>query len=194
MPLPEEIPQEIAVRGLEAEFVSVEDFANFLRDLVFLHDRIWIIASGREKEYDLKAGYFYTRYGRPVPADQRLQLVFARKGSPWEIGILIASAPIIAATAWGFVQAIRALILLPGEFRKQNLEIEKIKTDIGLGKHQAQLALDDAVGELASTLEVRGERGEVQIRLLRRDIERISENKLVITEVEVRRTVGTKPK
>jgi hypothetical protein len=47
MSIPEEIPQQIVLRGAETQKLSLEDFANFLRDLVFLHDRLWLILSER---------------------------------------------------------------------------------------------------------------------------------------------------
>ncbi len=53
MVLPEKIPLEILIRGTEAPNITVEEFANFLRDLVFLHDRIWMMASGRFSESTL---------------------------------------------------------------------------------------------------------------------------------------------
>ncbi len=189
MPLPEEVPYEVVLRGIEVGKLSVEGFANFLRDLVFLHDRLWIIATGQE----LKPGmYFYSRYGRRVPADQRLELIFVRQGSPLEIGIIIRSAPFVVSAALAFVQIIRALRLLPGEKKKQDLEIEELEAK----KSERQKQVDDAArvafGELARNEDFRRPQPEMEIRVIRRDIERISENQLRITEIEIRRSTKVK--
>ena len=54
MALPQEIPVEFIIRGTEAAELTVEEFANFLRDIVFLHDRLWLIESRTFREYGLE--------------------------------------------------------------------------------------------------------------------------------------------
>lgn len=190
MPSPEEIPYEVALRGIEIGTVSLEEFANFLRDLVFLHDRLWIIASGRDRQYDLEASYFYTRYGRPIPNEQKVLLLHLRRESPFEVGFVLQSAIYFGSAAWIFVQIIRGLRLLPGEAEKQQLEIEKLRDE----KRERSERIERAVREVTENLPSAPNSRETEIRLIRRDIERISANHLRITEVEVRRTLKSKNK
>ncbi len=196
MPVPEEVPYEIVLRGLEAETLAVEEFANFLRDLVFLHDRVWIMASKEHLEYDLAAGYFYTRYGKPIPEGQRLQLTYIKKESPYEVGMIISSASLAAGAAWLFFQIVRGVLLLPGEIRKQRLEESKLRKELGSRPQEVSAERERVLREVDEELKAlpgsQGDRVEENLRLIHRDIERISENRMRITEVEVRRSIKTK--
>jgi hypothetical protein len=191
MDLPPYIPYEVVLVGPETETMTVEDYANFLRDLVFLHDRLWIVASKeRAAGYNLSAGWFYTRYGRPVPENQRLVLTSALKRSPFELGILIASAAEVGRVAWLFFQIIRGLLLLPGELEKQDLENEKLKhdnrEDYLSSRASGPLDLRADLRDLAGT---EREDADTVLHLVQRDVERLKGGRLQITETRVTRTI-----
>jgi hypothetical protein len=200
---PEGIPSEIALRGYEEGAVTVEDYANFLRDLVFLHDHLWIAASDEARTYDLSAGYFYTRRGRPVPESQRLVLTRASIGSPFDLQMVIPSATLIASIAvtyYQLVQAHRTRKLLPGEMRRQVLDEEKLRRELdgvvpkvdseaqhrGLASGENQRALRELLRQLPQSTE---ERDDKIVRVVQHDLDRISGSPIKITEVVVVRTV-----
>ena len=78
----------LIVRGDEVGSILLEDDANFLRDLIFLHNRIWILASRDESLYKLYySNWFYVRGKGRVPEGQELSLISARIGSPFELNL-----------------------------------------------------------------------------------------------------------
>ncbi len=200
MPIPEEIPYEITIRGDESKEVSVEELANFLRDLVFLHDRLWIIGSKEHREYPLDASFFYTRNGRPLPPEQRLRLGTIRRESPYELSLIIASAALGLPSAWAFFEIIRGVLLLPGERRIQALEIQKLQGEVKQSREvstvspvaraeQPSQRLGDILDQLTEDESLPDNRRETELRLLERDVERISQDAFRITEVEVKRRI-----
>ncbi|HXN50427.1 MAG TPA: hypothetical protein VN943_00720 [Candidatus Acidoferrum sp.] len=227
MALPETIPLEIVIRGTEGKDLRVEDFANFLRDLVFLHDRLWMMGSEEYSESVLAKSFFFTRHGRPIPKEQQLKLVSLRKESPFELVVLIGSAIVGAPAAWIYFRILRGALLLPGEVEKQDVEIEKGKSEtqklrlesIKLSREIAEtetpqvnegLAIEDfrerrrrlqsqgsrLAPDLASDLrdlpQSHAESFEERVRLVERDVKRISDHEIVITEITVRRYTKVK--
>ncbi len=225
MVLPEEIPLEIVIRGSEAPNITVEEVANFLRDLVFLHDRLWMIASGAEAESTLAKSFFYTRNGRPVPSSYQLQLLSIRKESPFEAGILIGSALALAPAAWIYYRILRGALLLPGEIEKQDVEIDKAKSETEklkldkikvayeveekrrklqnvtslrasdfyekkshLRDHRPSV-IDDLQDDLRELSQTDVESFEERAHLIERDVKRLTEHEIVVTEISVRRYV-----
>ena len=130
MALPQEIPVEFIIRGTEAAELTVEEFASFLRDIVFLHDRLWLIESRTFREYDLRASFFYTRNGRPIPKDQRLELISVHKGSPFELRLRMHWVVGTATAAWLFFQLIRGIALFPGEIKLEKLQEQELTQEI----------------------------------------------------------------
>ena len=202
-PLGEGIPSEIALSGSEQGPVTVEDYANLLRDLVFLHDHLWIAASDQARDYDLSAGYFYTRHGRPVPESQQLILRRARIGSPFNLQMLIPSATFIASVAVAYyqiVQAHRTRKLLPGELRRQALDERKLRRELDATPSKTnangqnldpyspedQRPLEGLLRDLPGFV---GDRKATIMRVVQRDLDRISRNPIKITEVVVVRTI-----
>lgn len=210
MALPERIPLEIVIRGTEAPDIAVEEFANFLRDLVFLHDRLWMMASGLHVESKLANSFFFTRNGRPVPAGYQLQLLSIRKESPFEVRILIGSALALAPAAWVYFRILRGSLLLPGEIEKQGVEIEKGKSEVEkLELEKVRLAyeieekkrqlhdqvpkiLNDVRGDLQEFPSSRIESFEERLHLVERDVTRLTEHEIVVSEITVRRYVKVK--
>ena len=193
----EEIPYEVTLKGLEGKDLTVEGFANFLRDLVFLHDRLWLLASEEHAKYNHITGRFFIRGGRPVPPNQALRLHRVKKESPWELTFTIESA-LYASPVVGLilVRLFRALVLLPGEIERQDLVNEQIR----LQNEQLRRSLalrpsvpsekiarlpSDIADEIAQLPGLQGEKREENYRRLERDIERISDHGLAITDVEI---------
>jgi hypothetical protein len=210
MDLPETIPYEIVIRGAEEKDISVEEFANFLRDLVFLHDRLWMMASEHFSQTKIAYSFFYTRNGRPIPKEQQLALVSLRKESPFEIVVLIGSAIAVAPAAWIFFRILRGTLLLPGEIEKQDVEIEKGKSEIEkLELEKVHLAyeieekrrqlqaqspkvVEDVRGDLRELPPSKVEPFEERLHLVERDVERLNDHEIVVTEISVRRYVKVK--
>jgi hypothetical protein len=116
--------QRIGVRGTEIRSVELEEYANFLRDIVFLHDRIWILSQNHKSAETLYySNFFYTRGHRPVPTEQRLRLVSAVIGSPFDLNINVNFGKSFKQAAKAFVEILRGIATLP-EYMKQ----EKLRT------------------------------------------------------------------
>ncbi|MGH9686296.1 MAG: hypothetical protein ACRD5K_04295 [Candidatus Acidiferrales bacterium] len=207
MILPEAIPSEIVLRGIEAQEIRVEDLANFLRDLVFLHDRLWMMASEKYVGKDIGCSWFYGRNGRPIPGNQQLRLVSFRKESPFLADIIIASAALSAPVAWTYFRILRGALLLPGEISKQDAEVEQIKTHTEMEQlEKVKLAYEIVEMQrnwreraLATTSELRKDLREFpsspqepfenRLELVERDIERLSRNEIIITNISVRKYI-----
>lgn len=212
MPLPMEIPSMIVLRGSEADSIDLEDMANFLRDLVFIHDRIWLAESEANREYDLNASFFYTRTGRPVPEADRLKLSNIRMASPWEMAVVISSALTGAmATAWLFFQIARGVLLLPGERQLQQLNIAKLERDLEAGSPQPRVrrpagdladgspqfptpvnemrSVSQAIAESVEHHLILPERAEALAPMVQKDVRRILKSRMRIEQVEPRNLV-----
>lgn len=205
MPSSDEIPAEIQITGTEGKLVELEQVANFIRDLVFLHDRLWIVAAKDLREYKLDSGYFYMRYGRPVPKDQRLQLVSFSMGSPFSLVFLLAAAGVGASIALPYFKLLRGGLLLPGELKKQKLDAKKIEGEIEINElKKVQLSAEienrssklrdrtsKVIGDVRSDLRSLRSHDSTSLeeveRLITRDVERLNEDEIVVTDVVVRR-------
>jgi len=210
MDLPETIPYEIVIRGAEEKNISVEEFANFLRDLVFLHDRVLMMASEDFSQTKIAYSFFYTRNGRPIRKEQQLALVSLRKESPFEIVVLIGSAIAVAPAAWIYFRILRGTLLLRGEIEKQDVEIEKGKSEIEklemekvhlayeIEKKRRQLqeqtpkVVEDVRGDLQELPPSSVETFEERMHLVERDVERLTDHEIVVSEISVRRYVRVK--
>lgn len=116
--------QRIVIRGTEIRSVELEEYANFLRDIVFLHDRIWILSHNHKSAETLYySNFFYTRGRRPVPEEQRLRLLSAVIGSPFDLNINVNFGKSFDEAAKAFVEILRGIATLP-EYMKQ----EKLRT------------------------------------------------------------------
>jgi hypothetical protein len=206
MPNDDEVPKEILIRGTESDDLTVEQLANFLRDLVFLHDHLWLMASPDYKEYNLNHSFFYSRYGRPVPQSQRLHLLSVEKKSPFELQLGIPSAFYFVPVAMIFFRLLRGAILLPGELEKQDADIqfkreatenmslrnEKLRSEVT--KREQKLDLDVSMSAQEET-DIRALPGaladdyEERIHLIKRDVRRLANNEIQVKEVTVIRYV-----
>jgi len=172
-----------------------------MRDVVFLHDRLCLISSRKYAEYDFTASFFYTVQRKAIPEEYKVQFVSLRKESPFELGLLLASAALFARTIPPFVQAIRDLVLLPREYQKQQAELRRQPLDRELLVQQIEgMRLENMERRariherMVSTLREQPSASrrltEETVNLLKRDIERIDEHPVTLTDVEVKSFVA----
>lgn len=196
-----EVPYEIVIHATDEGNMPLDDFANFLRDLVSFHDRLCVLSSARFSDYDVFSSFFYTRRGRPIPVEYSLRLAQLRKESPYDIRVILASVAVVGAVAEPFVNALKNLALLPGEYKKQQGEIRKQRLEEALLAEQVEnvrldniqrkrLIADAIVKHVHQNTEVPERFNEEADRLLRRDIERIDEHRIRITDVETLKTIN----
>jgi len=187
----------LILRGTEAGPVELESYANFLRDLVFLHDRLWILAS-KEASYKLYySSNFYTRGRRPVPGPERLQLVSAHVGSPFELRLNLNVGEWLEGAARAFTEILRSVATLPAHVEREELHNRLVRAEVEYVERQLQprQASTEAVkrqppvllDDLRSLPGLQGDEGEGRLALLENDVERISTSDLKITSVEVAR-------
>ena len=120
----------IRIDGIEPGAIPLEEYANLLRDLVFIHDRLWLIANKEHFREGLYfSSFFYTRDQRRVL--QTLQLVSAEIGSPFKLDITVNLDEWAKGIANAFINdIIRAVATLPShiENEKQLSEQQKLRT------------------------------------------------------------------
>jgi hypothetical protein len=119
----------IRIEGIEPGAIPLEEYANLLRDLVFVHDRLWLIANQehfRERLYF--SSFFYARDQRRVL--QTLQLISAEIGSPFKLDISVNVDDWAKGIANAFIDVVRAVATLPSyiENEKQLSEQQKLRT------------------------------------------------------------------
>jgi hypothetical protein len=179
------------LRGIEQGEISLEDYANFHRDLVFIHDRIWILALRREANYTLYySRWFYVRDQPRVPKDQVLQLRSSRIGSPFNLSLDVNVGEWFEGAANAFLAVIRGLITLPEYRDRKRLENRRLRaTVINAENEQRARSTVLEVQKQRALRELRNLPGlakgdiENRLRLLENDINRISESPLQITDV-----------
>ncbi|MFI5070672.1 MAG: hypothetical protein ACHP8A_07265 [Terriglobales bacterium] len=168
------------------------------------------MASEAFSQTKIAYSFFYTRNGRPIPKEQQLTLVSLRKESPFEIVVLIGSAIAVAPAAWIYFRILRGSLLLPGEIEKQNVEIEKGKSEIEKLKlekvhlayeieekrrrlqAQSPKVVEDVRGDLRELPPSSVESFEERLHLVERDVERLTDHEIVVSEISVRRYVRVK--
>jgi len=183
----------LLLRGTEEASVLVEDYANFLRDLVFIHDRIWILASPDERFSKLYySNWFYVRGQQRVPEKQMLELRSAQIGSPFELKVKLDFGDQLQKAARAFLDLLRGLITLPEYKKKEKLKNRLLKAAVLKEEIEVQ-ALKTSQDSRARTLleELRSlpalqdQDWKTKVHILQNDVQRLSESRLRITSVEV---------
>jgi hypothetical protein len=194
-----EVPSKIRLYGAKIDLPNVEQMANFMRDLVFLHDRLWLIENRSNSEFNPRASYFYTRYGRSVPERDRLKLISIRMESPWEMAVFIGSALAgTGATAWAFFQILRGALLLPGELRLQQMqelkahhELQKLVAENASG-HNSEPAAGNTIVSVIRALSLPEEKVGPAESLIQGDVRRLHESPLRLVEIEIIESIRPK--
>lgn len=203
----------ITIRGDEVSPIRLQSYGDFLRDLVFVHDRLWFLVARDEKfERIYFSNWFYSRNHRRVPDNQELLLSSARIGSPFDINIKVNLGDWAKGVAEALVNVLRGLTTL-GEHR-QRKRLENDRTQI---LNERERLLNDAlrasiatqapeppasaltrertldlnqvnlpqpvVRNLLSLPGMQAEDGSAKLHLLMNDIARLSNGDLIIREV-----------
>jgi hypothetical protein len=194
MLLPTQFPYEVLLRGESRKHIDVEDIANYLRDLVFLHDRLVRLSDSDCNIDKLARSFFYVRGGRSVDARFRLKLTHLRQENPLEIGLIIAGLGVAAGAGWAFFQIVRGCILLSGERKLQQRQIRQ--NEISHARQLMELYRDfppprESHDLLLAVRGVRGERApaseiEAAHRLVQADVRRLNAGAVDLTDVEIK--------
>jgi hypothetical protein len=195
MLLPKQFPYEVVLKGQSPKNLEVEELANYLRDLVFLHDRLVRMSDPEYSIEKLSNSFFYVRGGRSVDTRFRLRLTHIRQESPFELGLLIGALLAAPAAGWGFFQIVRGCMLLRGDRRLQRQQVEQ--NEISRARQLMELHRDFPPPrerhELWSTVcEVHGadaptSKVEAAYRLVDADIRRLNAGIVEPTELEIKR-------
>jgi hypothetical protein len=183
----------LLLRGKEAGPISLEDYANFLRDLVFLHDRLWILTANDERFYRLYySNWFYVRDRQRVPSGEELQLLSARIGSPFEIKIDFNLGKIFEGAGKALVEILRGVATLPEYMERERIRTEHLRNrllPVSTKEAETSQQQDQRLVRLASELRslpgVEGEDGSDRMRYIQNEVDRISDSRLRITSVEI---------
>lgn len=187
----------LTIRGDESGPVELENYANFLRDLVFVYDRLWMLGSKAFAEAMPKVYYssfFYTRGHRPIPTEAALGLVSAVISSPFKIDLNINTNIGESAdrVARAFVTVVRALATLPALIRREELQNRLLEAtvneEIRLMKKKRpegnREPLADAGEALRSLPGLQANDSEGKLSFLTKDMARVAESPLKIRSVE----------
>jgi len=172
------VPFRIILQGDAGEEPPLENIASLLRHLVYLHDRLVILASPKYRP-TAWSSYFFYRSGRPLKEDELLKVYYLKQESPIEIGIIISAALALPLAAKAFVELLRII-------RDWTLDREyKI-----LRNEQLRLEVDRLIGNAGIEDEYllkqgRDNKRERPSNVLTKDVIRIAKDEIKIKEVKV---------
>lgn len=174
----ETVPFRIVLQGDAGEEPPLENIASLLRHLVYLHDRLVILASPKYRP-SAYSSYFFYRAGRPLKEDELLKVYYLKQESPIEIGIIISAALALPLAAKAFVQLLRMI-------RDWRLDREyKI-----LRNEQLRLEVEHLIGGMDIEDEYLAKKGrddklERPSDVVTKDVIRIARDEIKIREVKV---------
>jgi hypothetical protein len=185
----------IRIEGVEPTTIPLEEYANFLRDLVFIHDRLWLI--GLKQDFPTRLYYSSFFYVRDRPrVSHPLQLISTQIGSPFKLDVDVNVGDWFKGAASAFMEVLRGVATLPSyiEKAKQEVEQNKLKTrqmrvETQLSEsvaRETKLAIRDSTAARSIKALDPGDIVDWQARLapLEKDIQRLSESPLKITKVD----------
>lgn len=174
----ESAPFKIVIQGDPGEEPPLENIASFLRHLVYLHDRLVILASPQYRQAAWSSHFFY-RTGRPLKGKELLKVYHLKQESPIEIGIIIGAAIAVPPAAKAFVEFIKMIRDWKPDreyktLRSQQLrlEIECQMKELGMVKGYPLAAEED-------------ERQTHPSEVITKDIIRIVKDEITITNIEI---------
>ncbi len=178
----ETVPFRIVLQGDVGEEPPLENIASLLRHLVYLHDRLVILASPKYRS-TAWSSYFFYRTGRPLKDDELLKVYYLKQESPIEIGIIISAALALPLAAKAFVELLRMI-------RDRSLDREyKI-----LRNEQLRLEVERLIGNAGIEDEYLLKQGQDNKRerpsdVVTKDVIRIARDEIKIKEIKVIETV-----
>ena len=148
---------------------SAEGFANFIRDLVFIHDRLITMSLEREEPRRFYSPGFYARQTR-IPDEYKLKVKHITKQSPTVIELvgLGLSSGLILKTFLEFIKVAR-----DWKVDRRIKDLEKQKKDLEVQK------LELEINDLTTKLEL-DEEGQ---NLMGKDLKRLAESDISIADV-----------
>lgn len=157
---------------------DLEDIATFMKDLVYLHDRLALLApynrdNFRKFENIYFSDYFYRRFSRPLHGPDKLKVARLHLHSPMEIEMILGIALSFPVAAKTFVELIKII-------RDWNLDKER-KSHENLELHLRNLKM---MKELGIDREINLNIEEIA-KLIKKDVIRLSRHEIKIKEVVV---------
>lgn len=116
--------QGLLLRGDQQDSSSLEELANYLRDLVFLHDRLVLWELGYNSIAESHTYPFYSRYSRRELRELQLQVKRLGIGSPFELLVSFPAALVAPSAVAAFVLLIRQLAMLGPDRSHRQAEAE----------------------------------------------------------------------
>lgn len=166
---------------------DLEDIATFLKDLVYLHDRLALLApynleNLKTFENIYVSDYFYRRFSRPLSEADKLKVYHIHLHSPLSIELALGIAIGFPAAAKAFVELIKTIRDWEYDKEMKQLEVMKLKLDI------AEKIKDykDALG-ITNIDKISPQLNKEQIiELLEKDVIRLTRHEVKIKEVRVK--------
>lgn len=166
---------------------DLEDIATFLKDLVYLHDRLALLApynleNFKAYENIYVSDYFYRRFARPLSEADKLKVSRIRLHSPLSIELVLGIALGFPAAAQAFVEFIKIIRDWGYDKEMKQLEIMKLKLEIAekIKNYEDKLGIVN-IDKISPELNK-----EQIIDLLEKDVIRLTRHEVKIKEVHVK--------
>lgn len=174
----ETVPFRIVLQGDVVEEPPLENIASLLRHVVYLHDRLVILASPKYRP-SAYSSYLFYRARRPLREDELLKVYYLKQESPIEIGIIISAALVSPLAAKAFVELLKMI-------RDWNLDREyKILRNEQL-RLEVERLIENAGREDEYLLKQgRDDKRERPSDVVAKDVIRIARDEIKIKEVKV---------
>ena len=116
----------VRLTGIERESPALEDIGNYLRDVVFLHDRLvlWQLYREDAKYTPLQ---FYSRYGRKELLAWRPQSKALLLGSPFSLLVALPALAVAPAAVRAFADLLTRVSLLGPDRAHRQAETEILR-------------------------------------------------------------------
>lgn len=164
----------VTVTAETAPEAVAEELANFIRDIVFLHDRIMLLGMVQtEPKYFWTPGFYRRDINRLSP-EYRLRIASLSKESPIQIELVLGIAAVMLATAKTFVELLKLIRDWRLDRESKELQNEKLRAEIA--KILENVDMKKVSPEEQTHLE----------KLLKRDFERLAESAIQISAVQVK--------
>lgn len=168
---------------------DLEDIATFLKDLVFLHGRIAILApynlnNIKTFKYIYKSKYFYRRFSHPLPETDKLKVSHIHLSSPLSIELILGIAIGFPAAAKAFIEFIK--LIRDWELDRERKQLQNIELRLKIKKIIKEFNIID-INKMNANLNIE----ELSV-LIEKDVIRLSRHEVKIKEVELKDKNGNK--
>jgi hypothetical protein len=174
-------PLSFWLTGFESESPPLEEIANYLRDLVFLHDRLVLWQLHRE-EANYSPLQFYGRYARRELQEWRPKTQALSVGSPFGLWLVLPAIVIASGAVRSFADVITRLSLLGPDRAYRQAETEILREQANSLRIQNRLRA--RVVEYLESDPHNLEFNEQVKSLLRNDADRLIKGAITLESVE----------